>query len=641
MTGKTIDVPEEQLGQYGLDSTAQVQQPAQQQVTTPTTTQPSYITGHSPEEHIQALQKARADGNSAAEADIMSNYTIEIAHQKDLSSGAFDTPEQKAAKAVQTKQIAADQAQITKNKNASQAATAFLDTYNSLNGDFNSDSSKKKLAMAASKYNAAVGFGEGGKALTAGEIGILAPTLLSTERQYEPNILQKALGQPADLTRGYLKETPEEAAAKMKEALKYTDPEALKKYGDTTAPQAKDTGVNWAGDAKDIINGILGMPAGIYNRQANNLKQGKVEQLPDLIGSMFMGYVDNLNKDAGKPLEGGDIVSRIGENAKQRPISTTLDLLPFLGMLKGGKAPVVADTGAAADVAKVADVPKTNLVTKVGENLKGGAENMNELVTGGGTKELIAKGVNADEARSLSKTNLEYGIEGKPTVKGKIVATQNALTDVGMDLEKIITSSKSTWKAAELNNNIRKALIDKYGTSPEATKAIEDVVSSIAKKGEFADGKTSLTAKQIWDMRKAGDKYGPAAYNMPGNGPLLKDMAKDATGFLRKELSSKVPEAKVKLNDYGNLKTYMNDVLQDPKGLQTPGGGLFGILSKMITGGVKESSQALNQILYNVGNKMSPEVGATTAPVSAGEAAAIAPKVSPDWGYIQKVLDED
>ena len=84
-TGQIIEVPDSQLGQYGItlpsqNAQSQTQQ-TQTQETNPTISTQNYITGHSPQEHIQALQKARAAGDTQAEADINDNYNKEIAYQ--------------------------------------------------------------------------------------------------------------------------------------------------------------------------------------------------------------------------------------------------------------------------------------------------------------------------------------------------------------------------------------------------------------------------------------------------------------------------------------------------------------------------------------------------------------------------------
>lgn len=339
-------------------------------------TKPQTITGYTLQQHIQALNAARKAGDKAAEADITDNYDRELEYQKNLASGSFDTPETKVKKEAQKKEIQSSEAQNVKNRNASKAAQDFLSVYDSVKDNPNSNEAKKKLAMAAAKYNAAVGFGEGGKTLSANEIGILAPTLISTERQREQNIIEKALGTQPDLTTGYLKESPAEAAQKMKYALQLTDKSAYEKYkevgGKTKARTGNevldsivnseagkyigDTLKNAPGNVKDIINSALGLPASYIEWSKNEMKQGRAPIPQAFVGEMGINYVKSLNKDIGEPLQGGDILGRAAENFKERPVSTVLDVLPFLSKLK--KPPVASEAGDVAEVAKSVTPPE-------------------------------------------------------------------------------------------------------------------------------------------------------------------------------------------------------------------------------------------------------------------------------------------
>ena len=58
----------------------------------------------------------------------------------------------------------------------------------------------------------------------------------------------------------------------------------------------------------------------------------------------------------------------------------------------------------------------------------------------------------------------------------------------------------------------------------------------------------------------------------------------------------------------------MDDVLTDPKGLQSSG-GFWSTLNKALTGGIKGGSDIINQNLYNLGEKISPSTGGQASPL--------------------------
>lgn len=94
VTGQIIEVPEEKLGEYGLSGGAssmpqpqQVQPQIQQSQVNQQPQVQKTITGHTLEEHAQALQQAQAAGDTQQAKIIKENYDREYQYQKDFAKG--------------------------------------------------------------------------------------------------------------------------------------------------------------------------------------------------------------------------------------------------------------------------------------------------------------------------------------------------------------------------------------------------------------------------------------------------------------------------------------------------------------------------------------------------------------------------
>jgi hypothetical protein len=136
---------------------------------------------------------------------------------------------------------------------------------------------------------------------------------------------------------------------------------------------------NAGNDVKGILNGILGLPGNIFNQEAGYVKEAaqdpniltstlKMVASPfRLIGNMAGGVVNEYNQALGQPLQGGDIVGRILNRAYQKPVTTALDVLPFL---QAGKAAMGGKTAAEAGAAETAaDAAKPGLMESLGNKV--------------------------------------------------------------------------------------------------------------------------------------------------------------------------------------------------------------------------------------------------------------------------------
>jgi hypothetical protein len=104
-------------------------------------------------------------------------------------------------------------------------------------------------------------------------------------------------------------------------------------------PAIGNTISNIPKDAGNVLNGILNIPATVAKNttvnmnplNGNPLQPLGINVNPQLGVDAIQNYAGNLNKDLGQPMQGGDILGRAGQNFQDRPVSTVLDVLPFLG----------------------------------------------------------------------------------------------------------------------------------------------------------------------------------------------------------------------------------------------------------------------------------------------------------------------
>src|SRR3989344_4401218 len=79
-TGQIIEIDEAESARYGITPAATPQQTQ--------TEGKKYITNYSPEEHLQALNKARAAGDKVKIKEIEDDFAREIAYQKEIAPSA-------------------------------------------------------------------------------------------------------------------------------------------------------------------------------------------------------------------------------------------------------------------------------------------------------------------------------------------------------------------------------------------------------------------------------------------------------------------------------------------------------------------------------------------------------------------------
>jgi hypothetical protein len=138
--------------------------------------------------------------------------------------------------------------------------------------------------------------------------------------------------------------------------VKDVQPIVFRGKGATVGPSLGGLLGNAGQDTKDLLNGILNIPA----QGINTYKQALSGDKKAIFAVLNMGnpaaiatktgqaVLSEGNQLLGDPLAGGDIIGRIGDRAYKKPVTTLLDVLPAL---QAGKAAIGAKAAAGVEEA--------------------------------------------------------------------------------------------------------------------------------------------------------------------------------------------------------------------------------------------------------------------------------------------------
>lgn len=493
-TGKVMEVQESELGNYGITRQA----PPQQQSVTPQSSSsgiPQYITGHSIEEHNQALQAARADNNKEAIKQISDDLQREYQFQKD--TGAIGDPTKKnqdAEKAAKVKNditsVAKQLQDVIKNRDKFEPA-AYQDTVNSL---ASSIILKKKEADNL------------GAALSGGELAILSGQTPVTQ-QIGASFPQKVGAfftgkQPVQ--RGQVVEDDQTLNRKLALLIAGLNGESVtpEMMAQANLPQQKKKtgGIlnNAVEDIKGIGNSILSLPnQGI--ELAKRARAGDKEALrqiqdnanPGMVAfNGIKGLIGEANDLLGRPLEGGDIIGRAVDRAKQKPVTTALDILPFI------KTP------------KVGGIPK-NVAAKAGGKL---AEDVRKIDVGPSV-------YGVSKETSINKTLDDLGIKGSAQQQyAQLEPTMSRISDkIDTKLSKESTQIPLDKITTDFNTNLSDQLRTKNLSATSAKKEIAGYIQDLygKKLGSTIDSYELFNLK-----KKINHDYQGVARKKASNAPL-------------------------------------------------------------------------------------------------------------------------
>ena len=266
------------------------------------TNQSTTVTGRTLLEHQQALQKARAAGDTAAVKTIKDDYDREYQYQKDTGMSAKQEDARNARK--DTLQKAQDLLSVIEQGEQ---------------GILTGQQYKDALSQSASSYTASKAFGEGGKQLTAVELSILSGQI---------PVIRKKTGTPAEKIQAWLggyevpqtgelapDETPQRLKNKMIRVINTLDPNAQipyptgKEEGEAIVPQKEKLNINVVENA---INEVVGFAAAVPDLaklvydlslpgQLTHALQGRdvIKEDIDLFKGLVGGLLEDLSKSTG------------------------------------------------------------------------------------------------------------------------------------------------------------------------------------------------------------------------------------------------------------------------------------------------------------------------------------------------------
>ena len=402
-------------------------------------------------------------------------------------------------------------------------------------GKLKGDAAKQALNFASSRYAKSYGFGEGGKALTEPELTILGGSMPVIEQKGQ-SVIDRLTGRMPPQT-GNVKDDLDTLERKMKLVLladKGNFEEANKILNEVGGGQKDDffggLAKNAGTDIKNILNNILNLPRAAMGGIAEEVKQGRPIDPMSLIlrgtGNVAKGVSGEYNELLGRPLEGGDIAGRAMNRAYEKPVSTALDLLPFL-KLKGGNPGVIDDT---ANVGKA----EGGILKQTGANLKQGVRNIDAGPSVYGAQQ---------EARII-KTLDNVGIKGSPSQQYKQLEPK--IAQISTNIENYLTKNGTTISKADIKNgiknNIKELLPESKIELPSVQREIDSVLSDVSK----SKGKT-LSDLEVFNIKKKYNKSYSRIQNKLKDNVALTDREQviyAARKTVDDLISSKHPEVK-------------------------------------------------------------------------------------------------
>lgn len=322
---------------------------------------------------------------------------------------------------------------------------------------------------------------------------------------------------------------------------------------------------NAGADVASILNDILNIPknssdtanAALYAPDQKTREGARFALTPaGMKANALKGLLNEANELTGRPLEGGDILGRIMGRAYEKPVTTALDVLPFLA---SGKGAIVSRGGRAGKVTQSVDAvtagvnPPQNLIRQ-----------LTDATRGGGSKEYIKQITGKETAVPQNKVLLSRGILSHPTETGRIQATSKALDDVGGELETLYKNSDRVFRGKQIGSILDEGL---KGSGYD-TKAINFIKRYVQQQGGFdlAAGDNIITMDSVWKAAQNLEKAPPKMLKNPEAAALYKELSKDTARLLRKELGDRVEGTRGLNAEYSALRDYFDTGLKDPTG---------------------------------------------------------------------------
>lgn len=370
-------------------------------------------------------------------------------------------------------------------------------------------------------------------------------------------------------------------------------------------------------DAYNIINGILNIPKNIKDYYSNKAEQYKAGNVPltqritdampyyDVAKSIGTGLVSEYNQALGEPLKGGDVVGRIKERAYKKPVTTALDILPFIKPLskiaRGSKATEIVSE----------EIPQLNKLQRAGQSLERKAAPV----------KLKASVYGASKEQAIQNTFDELGITGSAAERYSMLEPN--MTKLSKKIEAYLNENATTVTKKEIiesfNNRIKSNIRTGNLTSKAAQTEINAYLKDIAKatksnqflKSDLIDTKTLFGFKKLI-QEDMGSIYGKLEKGTPLT--AKEQVILQGRNAIDDIITTEHPEIKKMTIQQSHLfdgAPSLKGARDAPPTLRGFGTSLPGELSSKIidkTGRVLESSgnkvAGGSAVLKNLGNKL-------------------------------------
>ena len=363
-TGEKKAVSPQELPNYGIDTKAYENMrsavPYQPSGSTPTGTLPAIKDSRPPldsltykadtgtddlSSQISAIEKARQNDYLQfpdKQSEINAFYDSQVKALDPTGTRLKEETNKLTASADQQKAIALKDKMLGELKVKAQTVKDVIAA--GQRGDLTGEQYKTALNQASSAFNQQALFAKedkvAGSALTGVELSILGGGIINQSSKTQ-SWLDKLTGNvPAPKSKV---EEKEDTINQKMDSIISGKPISMNtdqgsKKSDFLPQLAKNAGQN----AKDIANGVLNTPKAILDYANEKTAMGRpltaMGMISDAAISTGKGLVNEYNNFLGRPLEGGDVVGRIGQRAYEKPVSTVLDVLPIISAVKNMNA---------------------------------------------------------------------------------------------------------------------------------------------------------------------------------------------------------------------------------------------------------------------------------------------------------------
>lgn len=481
-----------------------------------------------------------------------------------------------------------------------------------------------------------------GSQLTGGEISIIAGQTPQIQ-QTGANLIQKALG---IIPKQSTKVLDDEKTIQNKLNLliaglegKPITPETLNQSREAVSSRPSVGGFvqNAGQNAKDILNGILGIPGAAieYAKERNKTPGTVVDIAKDFAkggGALIGGVLNEYNELLGRPLEGGDILGRAGQRAYEKPVSTALDILPVVGSLR--KLGAANRTRAAAQLEKVSP--------EISQAVTGGVDDV--------AQQTAKSNIFQTQAKALAEN-----IKGRASTSVGVVDPEDVARSEQMmgDALKITTKLTRRGMAKELGDFVPKAgkAIDEWANTQDKVigmQPVDDISSSIRTRlesttvGQANPDLVNLAMDKINSNLNAGELPGGIAEGQPFGTTMGK--MNETRKLLNKSIPDSWFEAKPavsKTDNLSHLNWEASKAIKDIMGEMDDSGMVKNLINKQyvaleVKPILSKLAQQGTQIPQSVWRAIGKTMGAAFEPVKVGAARALQGNAGAD--ILNKVL---